>query len=67
MSVMDKIKSMMKGHPDESGKAVDKGADYMNEKTGGKYGGQIDSARDKAKGEFGDQAPPPDQPPPPPQ
>ncbi|GLY64268.1 antitoxin [Amycolatopsis taiwanensis] len=71
MSVMDKIKNMMKGHSEEAEKAVDKGAEYLNEKTHGKYESEIDAARDEAKKEFGgDQPPPPPPPgqePPPPQ
>ncbi|GHJ39253.1 antitoxin [Streptomyces sp. TS71-3] len=50
MSVMDRIKSMLKGHPEQSEKAADKGADRMNDKSQGRYEGQ---GRDRADDEFG--------------
>lgn len=53
MSVMDKLKDMLKGHPEQSSKGVDKGGDYVDEKTHGKRRGQVDTAQRKAKEEFG--------------
>ncbi len=61
MSVMDKLKEMLKGHPDQASKGVDKGGDYVDEKTQGKHRGQVDTGQQKAKEQFGgqdDQNPP---------
>jgi len=41
MSVMDKVKSMLHGHHDQADKAMDKGAQMADERTGGKYTDQI--------------------------
>ncbi|MER7914492.1 MULTISPECIES: antitoxin [unclassified Streptomyces] len=60
MSVMDKLKGMLKGHEDQAGKGVDKAGDFADEKTQGKYSGQVDTAQDKLKQQLGrDQEPPP--------
>jgi len=53
MSVMDKIKDMLKGHPDQTGKGVDKAGDFVDDRTQGKYSGQVDTAQDKLKDQFG--------------
>ncbi|GAB2999267.1 antitoxin [Streptomyces pseudoechinosporeus] len=53
MSMMDKIKSMLKSHPEQTSKGVDKGGDFVDEKTQGKYSGQVDTAQDKLKDQFG--------------
>ncbi|MGW1840745.1 antitoxin [Streptomyces sp. BBFR2] len=53
MSMLDKLKSMLKGHEEQAGKGVDKAGDYANEKTQGKYSGQIDKGRQRLKDEFG--------------
>ncbi|MBD0709332.1 MULTISPECIES: antitoxin [unclassified Streptomyces] len=72
MSVLDKLKSMLKGHEDQASKGVDKAGDFVDEKTQGKYSGQVDTAQEKLKQQLGgtDQPPKPDTPPaapPPPQ
>jgi hypothetical protein len=60
MSVMDRIKSMLKGHPEQSEKSGGKGADRMNDKSQGRHEGQ---GRDRADDEFGgDQGDNPPQP-----
>ncbi|MFC7792159.1 antitoxin [Streptomyces cinereoruber] len=60
MSVMDKLKGMLKGHEDQAGKGVDKAGDFADEKTQGKYSGQVDTAQDKLKRQMGrDQDTPP--------
>lgn len=53
MGIFDKAKDAAKGHEEQIGQGVDKGADALNEKTGGKYGDQIDKGGDFAKGQFG--------------
>ncbi|MFF2508997.1 antitoxin [Streptomyces sp. NPDC058067] len=63
MSMMDKLKSMLKGHEEQAGKGVDKAGDMVDDKTQGKYSGQVDQAQDKLKDQFGrgDQGQPPQQ------
>ncbi|MEU0641042.1 antitoxin [Streptomyces umbrinus] len=53
MSVMDKLKGMLKGHPDQTNKGVDKAGDFVDGKTQSKYSGQVDSAQDRLKDQFG--------------
>ncbi|KOU00213.1 antitoxin [Streptomyces sp. WAC 06783] len=60
MSVLDKLKQMLKGHEDQAGKGVDKAGDFVDDRTQGKYSGQVDTAQDKLKGQLGrDQDQPP--------
>lgn len=60
MSVMDKLKQMLKGHEDKAGQGIDKAGDFVDGKTQGKYSGQVDTAQDKLKDQFGrDQDRPP--------
>ncbi|MFE7791995.1 antitoxin [Streptomyces sp. NPDC057460] len=68
MSMMDKIKHMLKGHEDQAGKGIDKAGDTIDDRTQGKYTGQVDTAQDRLKGQLGsdrgqDQPPQPPQPP----
>ncbi|MEU2430663.1 antitoxin [Streptomyces sp. NPDC007861] len=68
MSMMDKIKQMLKGHEDQTSKGIDKAGDMVDDKTQGKYKGQVDTAQDKLKDQLGvdqgdqGQNPPPQQP-----
>lgn len=64
MSVMDKLKQMLKGHEDQADKAVGKAGDMVDKKTQGKYSGQVDTAEDKFRQQLRDQGG--DTPPPPP-
>ncbi|MGW5731625.1 MULTISPECIES: antitoxin [Streptomyces] len=60
MSVMDKLKQMLKGHEDKAGQGIDKAGDFVDGKTQGKYSSQVDTAQDKLKDQFGrDQDKPP--------
>ncbi|MFJ3230780.1 antitoxin [Streptomyces sp. NPDC086787] len=52
MSFMDKIKGMLKGHEDTAEKGIDKGGDYIDQRTQGKYGSQVDSAQQRLKDEL---------------
>lgn len=63
MSVMDKLKQMLKGHEDKAGQGVDKAGDFVDEKTQSKYSGQVDTAQDKLKEQLGADRPPQDTPP----
>ncbi|MFF6996464.1 antitoxin [Streptomyces sp. NPDC008313] len=53
MSMMDKIKSMLKGHEDQTGKGIDKTGDMVDKRTQGKYEGQVDTAQERARDQFG--------------
>ncbi|MFJ8672224.1 MULTISPECIES: antitoxin [unclassified Streptomyces] len=55
MSMMDKLKSMLKGHEAQTEKGVDKAGDFVDGRTQGKYSGQVDQAQDKLKDQFGRQ------------
>ena len=48
MSVIDKLKDMVKGHPDQAHQGVQKAGDLADKKTGNKYASQVDSAQQKA-------------------
>jgi hypothetical protein len=50
---MDKIKGMLKGHEDQASKGVDKGGDFVDDKTQGKYSGQVDTGQEKLRDQFG--------------
>ncbi|MFI1826971.1 antitoxin [Streptomyces sp. NPDC020412] len=63
MSVMDKLKQMLKGHEAQADKGVDKAGDAVDAKTQGKYSGHVDQAQDKLKGQYGTGNQPGDQPP----
>ncbi|MCQ4040953.1 antitoxin [Streptantibioticus rubrisoli] len=60
MSVLDKLKQMLKGHEEQAGRGIDKGDDILDERTQGRYSGQIDTARDRLKEQLGrDEGDPP--------
>ncbi|QHA08431.1 antitoxin [Streptomyces broussonetiae] len=53
MSVMDKLKQMLKGHEEQAGQGVDKAGDFVDEKTQSRYSSQVDTAQDKLKDQLG--------------
>lgn len=53
MSVMDKLKQMLKGHEDQAGQGVDKAGDLVDDRTQGKYSGQVDSAQERLRQQLG--------------
>ncbi|MGW2250660.1 antitoxin [Kitasatospora sp. NPDC001660] len=57
MSMLDKLKSLLKGHEDQAEKGVDKAGDAFDERTEGKYSSQVDTAQDKLKEQFRDEPP----------
>ncbi|MBM7169542.1 antitoxin [Streptomyces sp. G44] len=58
MSVMDKLKQMLKGHEDKAGQGIDKAGDFVDKKTQGKYSGQVDTGQEQLRKRFGgDQGP----------
>ncbi|MFI5531084.1 antitoxin [Kitasatospora sp. NPDC051853] len=58
MSMLDKLKQMIHGHEDTVRSGVDKAGDAVDEKTGGKYTGQVDTAQQKINEQLGTQEPP---------
>ncbi|MEU8781173.1 antitoxin [Streptomyces sp. NPDC048637] len=62
MSMMDKIKSMLKGHESQTEKGIDKAGDMADEKTQGKHKDPVDTGQEKLRDQFGG-GQGPDQPP----
>ena len=56
MGLFDKAKDLLGQHGDKVEQAIDKVADAVDEKTGGKYADQIDKGVEAAKGLVEDQA-----------
>ncbi|MBE4734684.1 MT0933-like antitoxin protein [Streptomyces sp. cf124] len=57
MSVMGKIKQMLKGHEEQAGQGIDKAGDFVDGRTQGKYSGQVDSVQERLNQQLGsDQA-----------
>jgi hypothetical protein len=57
MSMLDKLKGMIKGHEDQAGKGVEKAGDMVDKKTDGKYSGQVDTAQEKMNEQLGSRPP----------
>lgn len=55
MGFLDKIKGLAGEHAEKVEGAIDKVADVVDEKTGGKYADQIDKGAEAAKGFVGDE------------
>ncbi|MCG7208835.1 MULTISPECIES: antitoxin [Streptomyces] len=48
MSMLDKLKGMLKGHEDQAKRGVGKGGDMIDQRTGNKYQSQVDAAQKQA-------------------
>lgn len=48
MGILDKAKSWVGGNKDKAKQGVDKGADFADGRTGGKYTDKLDMGADKA-------------------
>ncbi|MCU7826251.1 antitoxin [Kitasatospora sp. DSM 101779] len=57
MSMLDKLKSMMKGHESTAQKGVEKAGDAVDAKTQSRYQGQVDTAQQKINEHLGEQPP----------
>ncbi len=55
MGLIDKAKNLLGQHGDKVDGAIDKVAEVVDEKTGGKYADQIDKGVEAAKGAVGDE------------
>ncbi|MDF3297491.1 antitoxin [Streptomyces tropicalis] len=53
MSMMDKLKGLLKGHEGQARTGIDKAGDYVDQRTQGKYKGQVDTAQDKLGDQLG--------------
>jgi MT0933-like antitoxin protein len=49
VGLMDKVRGMLGQHGDKVEQGIDKVGDVVDDKTGGKYAGQVDKAQDVAK------------------
>jgi hypothetical protein len=53
MEFVDKIKDALSGREAEAEAAIDKAGDFIDEKTGGQYAGQVDQAQSFLKDQIG--------------
>ncbi|UYQ61762.1 antitoxin [Streptomyces peucetius] len=53
MSMMDKLKNMLKGHPDQTNQGIDRAGDSVDDKTQGKHRRHVDTAQDKMRDQYG--------------
>ncbi|NWF27632.1 antitoxin [Streptomyces sp. PKU-EA00015] len=53
MSMMDKIKSMLKGHPQQTNQGIEKAGDYVDDRTQGKHRRHVDTAQDRMREQLG--------------
>ncbi|MEU9084251.1 antitoxin [Streptomyces sp. NPDC048357] len=58
MSMLDKLKDLIKGHPDQARQGVEKAGDAFDAKTGSKYQSQVDTAQQKLNEQIGGNEPP---------
>ncbi|MFJ2115150.1 MULTISPECIES: antitoxin [unclassified Streptomyces] len=59
MSMLDKLKSLIKGREGMVRQGVDKAGDAFDRKTGNKYKSQVDMAQKKINEQLGTEEPPP--------
>jgi hypothetical protein len=57
MSVLDKIKGMLKGHEAQAQQGVEKAGDMFDAKTGNKYASQVDKAQEQINKQINNQPP----------
>ncbi|WP_327130624.1 antitoxin [Streptomyces sp. NBC_01343] len=57
MSMLDKLKGLLKGHEDVARQGVDKAGDAVDAKTGSKYQSQVDMAQQKINEQLGTDKP----------
>ncbi|MFC5662693.1 antitoxin [Kitasatospora misakiensis] len=58
MSMLDKLKGLLKGHEEQAERGVDKAGDMVDERTQGKYSGHVDTGQEKLKDQLRDDRPP---------
>ncbi|MFF4099123.1 antitoxin [Streptomyces sp. NPDC001903] len=57
MSMLDKLKGLLKGHEDVARQGVEKAGDAVDAKTGNKYQSQVDMAQQKINEQLGTDKP----------
>ncbi|GAA2650511.1 hypothetical protein GCM10010425_73850 [Streptomyces spororaveus] len=57
MSMFEKLKDLIKGHPDQARQGVEKAGDAFDAKTGNKYQSQVDTAQQKLNEQIGKEPP----------
>ncbi|MFE2551239.1 antitoxin [Streptomyces sp. NPDC059355] len=57
MSMLDKLKGLIKGHEDVARQGVEKAGDAVDAKTGNKYQSQVDTAQQKINEQLGTDKP----------
>ncbi|WP_329561234.1 antitoxin [Kitasatospora sp. NBC_01266] len=57
MTMLDKLKGLLKGHEDQAQRGVEKAGDAFDAKTGNKYQGQVDTAQQKINEQLGSDNP----------
>ncbi|MFK0019976.1 antitoxin [Streptomyces sp. NPDC090798] len=57
MSMLDKLKGLLKGHEDTARQGVEKAGDAFDAKTGNKYQGQADTVQQKLNDQIGNRPP----------
>ncbi|MFI5671684.1 antitoxin [Streptomyces sp. NPDC051704] len=57
MSMLDKLKGLIKGHEDVARQGVEKAGDAVDAKTGNKYQSQVDMAQQKINEQLGTDKP----------
>lgn len=57
MSMLDKLKGLLKGHEDQARQGVDKAGDAFDARTGNKYQSQTDTAQQKLNEQLGNRPP----------
>ncbi|MEU0403590.1 antitoxin [Streptomyces sp. NPDC006197] len=62
MSMLDKLKGMLKGHEDTARQGVEKGGDAFDARTENKYQSQVDMAQRKINEQLGSDKPQDDPP-----
>lgn len=53
MGIFDKAKDLASSNPDKVDGLVDKAGDMIDERSGGKFAGQVDQGQDFVKGQYG--------------
>jgi hypothetical protein len=51
----DKVKEMASEHPDQVNEGIDKGGDFLDEKTGGQHAEQVDKGQEALRNQLGGQ------------
>ncbi|MGW5849433.1 antitoxin [Streptomyces sp. NPDC055254] len=58
MSMLNKLKDLIKGHPDQARQGVEKAGDAFDKRTGNKHQSQVDTAQQRLNDQIGKPQPP---------